>query len=119
MASVPNEAAETAIRRIPVSCFMPFSFRGDWGYYNITAFSKNRRQRRWAAGAIAQTKQRLSGNFRGRYPDVGVRAGVRPLAPLNPDLFTASTEEPIIRMDLFMGEDSIIPLHVWTYKWRL
>src|SRR5919109_1888283 len=94
MASVPNEAAETAIRRIPVSCFMPFSFRGDWGYYNITAFSKNRRQRRWAAGAIAQTKQRLSGNFRGRYPDVGVRAGVRPLAPLHPDLFTASTEEP-------------------------
>jgi len=38
----------------------------------------------------------LSGNLRGRYPDLGVRAGVRPFAPLNPGFFTRIPKEPLI-----------------------
>ena len=39
-------------------------------------------------------ENRLSGNFRGRYPDLGVRACVRTLSPPNLVHFTAKSGEP-------------------------
>ena len=58
-------------------------------------------------------ENRLSGNFRGRYPDLGVRACVRTLSPPNLVLFTAKSEEPENK-HLGVNAYVIMPTHLHT-----